>query len=121
MVWDSCVLLKFTKFIYIKENFTELSQPHITNISKIKQYCCKFVEEDMQDIDLLKPALRNHFQTIQYVYSLIFPKTYNRTNKSGVNNKLHFDFIFTNWRYHKSNLISLAPTENKVSEQPLKK
>ena len=75
----------------------------------------------MQNIDLLKSALRNHSQTIQYVYSLLFPKIYNRTNKFGINNKLHFDFISTNWRYHKSNLILSTPTKNKVAEQPTKK
>ena len=29
MVWDNCVL-QSTKFIYLKDNFIELSQPHIT-------------------------------------------------------------------------------------------
>ena len=75
----------------------------------------------MQNIHLLKSALRNHLQTIQYVYSLLFPKIYNRTNKFGINNKLHFDFISTNWRYHKSNLILSTPTKNKVAEQPTKR
>ena len=58
---------------------------------------------------------------MQYVYSLLFPKIYNRTNKFGINNKSHFDFIFTNWRHHKSNLILSTPTKNKVAEQPTKK
>ena len=75
----------------------------------------------MQNINLLKSALRYHLQTIQYVYSLLFPKIYNRTNKFGINNKLHFDFISTNWRYHKSNLILSTPTKNKVAEQPTKR
>ena len=44
MIWDSCVPNKFSKFIYQKENFIELSQPHIT----------------YQNIDLLKCALRDH-------------------------------------------------------------
>ena len=44
MIWDSCVPHKFSKFIYQKENFIELSQPHIT----------------YQSIDLLKCALRDH-------------------------------------------------------------
>ena len=30
MIWDTCVLDKFTKFIYLQDNFIELSQPHIT-------------------------------------------------------------------------------------------
>ena len=60
MIWDSCVPHKFTKFIYLKENFIEFSQPHIT-YQKANSIFVKFVEEDMQNIDLLKSLLRNHF------------------------------------------------------------
>ena len=60
MTWDSCVPHKFTKFIYLKENFIEFSQPHIT-YQKANSIFVKFVEEDMQNIDLLKSLLRNHF------------------------------------------------------------
>ena len=74
----------------------------------------------MQNINLLKSALRNHLRTMQYVYSLLFPKNYNRTNKFGINNKSHFDFIFINWRHHKSNLILSTPMKNKTAEQPRK-
>ena len=91
MIWDSCVPHKFNKFIYQKENFIELSQPHIT-YQKANNIVLKFVEEDAQNIDLLKSALRDHLQTIQYVYSLLFPKMYNRTNRFGINNKLQFEF-----------------------------
>ena len=86
MVWDNCVLHKFTKFIYLKDNFIELSQPHIT-YQKANNIVVKFVEEDVQNIDLLKSALRNYLRTIQYVYSLLFPKIYDRTNRFGINNK----------------------------------
>ena len=46
---------------------------------------------------------------------------YNRTNRFGINNKSHFDFIFNNWGHHKSNLVLPAPTKNKVVEPPIKK
>ena len=95
MIWDSCVPHKFSKFIYQKDNFIELSQPHIT-YQKANTIVLKFVEEDAQNIDLLRSALRDHLQTIQYVYSLLSPKIYSRTNRLGINNKSHFDFIFTN-------------------------
>ena len=92
-----------------------ITYPKATNI------VVKFAEEDIQNIDLLKSALRNHLRTIQYVYSLLFPKIYNRTNKFGIKNKSQFDFIFTDWIHHKSNLILSTPTKNKVTEQPAKK
>ena len=67
MTWDSCVPYKFTKFIYLKENFIEHSQPHIT-YQKANNIVVKFVEEDLQNIDLLKSALRNHLRPMQYIY-----------------------------------------------------
>ena len=59
MIWNSCVTHKFTKFIYQKENFIELSQPHIT-YQKANNIVLKFVEEDAQNIDSLKFVLRDH-------------------------------------------------------------
>ena len=115
MVWDTCVPHKFNKFIFLKGNFIELSQPHIT-YQKLNSIVVKFVEEDVQNIDLLKSALRNHLRTIQYVYSLLFPKIYNRTNRFGINNKSHFDFIFYNWKHHKNNIALPTPTKKRVPE-----
>ena len=83
-----------------KQTNIELSQPHIT-YEKANNIVLKFVEEDAQNIDLLKFALRDHLRTIPYVYFLLLPKIYNRINRFGVNNKPHFDFIFTNWRSQK--------------------
>ena len=60
-------------------------------------------------------------RTIQYNYSLLFSKIYNRTNRFGINNKSHFDFIFTNWWNEESNLVLPTPTKNKVVEQSIKK
>ena len=86
----------------------------------MEHLCTAFVAEDVQNVDLLKSALRNHFQTIQYVYSLLFQKIYNRTNTFGINNKSHFDFILTNWKHHKNNIVLPTPTKNRVAEQPTK-
>ena len=110
MVWDTCVPHKFTKFIFLKDNFIELSQPHIT-YQKANNIVVKFLEEDVQ----------NNLQTIQYVYSLLFPKIYNRTNRFGINSKPNFDFIFSNWKHHKNNAVLPTPTKNRVAEQPTKK
>ena len=74
LIWDSCVLHKFTKFIYLKENFIELSQLPIT-YQKANNIAVKFVEEDMQNIDLLKSALRDHLQTSSMFISYFFQKS----------------------------------------------
>ena len=61
---------------FLKDNFIEFSQPHIT-YQKANNIVVKVIE-DVQNIDFLKSALRNHLQTIQYAYSLLFPKIYSR-------------------------------------------
>ena len=60
-------------------------------------------------------------QIFQFVYSLLFPKIYNRTNRFRIHNKSHFDFIFNNWKHHKNNVVLPVPTKNRVVEQPTKK
>ena len=120
MIWNSCITRKFNKLIYQKENFIKLSQPHIT-YQKANNIVLKFVEEAAQNIDLLKSALRDHLRTIQYVYSLLFPKNYTRADRFGMNNNLHFDFVFTSWRHHKSNLILPSPKKTRLLNNQSKK
>ena len=83
MIWSTCVLQKFSKFIYLKENFIDLCQPHII-YQKANNTVLKFIEEDPQKFELLKATLGEHLCLIQYVYSLLFLKIYNRTNKFGI-------------------------------------
>ena len=64
MIWDNCVPNKFSKFIYLKQNFIDLCQPHIT-YQKANNIVLTFIEEDPQTFELLKAALRKHLRTIQ--------------------------------------------------------
>ena len=57
MIWDTCVSHKFLKFVYSKENFIDLCQPH-TTYQKANNIVLKFIE-------LLKATLREHLRTIQ--------------------------------------------------------
>ena len=85
--------LKFSKLIYLKENFIDLCQPHIT-YQKANNIVLKFIEEDPQNFELLKATLKEHLHIIQYLHSLLFPKTYNKTNKFDINNESQFDFFY---------------------------
>ena len=114
MICDTCVSHKFSKLLYLKENIIELSQPHITY-----QKANNTVINIIYIINI--STLKDHLRTSQYVYSGPFPKIYSRTNKFGIKNKSHFDFIFVNWRHHKSNLVLPTPRKNKVVEEPIKK
>ena len=46
MIWGTCMPHKFSKFIYSKESFMDLCQPHIT-YQKAKNIVLKFIEEDL--------------------------------------------------------------------------
>ena len=67
MIWDTCLPHKFSKFIYLKENFIDLCQPHIT-YQKANNIVLKVIEEDPQSFELLKATLREHLCRVQYVY-----------------------------------------------------
>ena len=54
---------KFSKFIYLKENFIDLCQPHIT-YQKANNIVLKFIEEDLQNFELLQATLREHLRII---------------------------------------------------------
>ena len=45
LIWNTCVPHKFSKFMYLKENFIDLCQPHIT-YQKANNIALKFIEED---------------------------------------------------------------------------
>ena len=45
LIWNTFVAHKFSKFIYLKENFIDLCQPHIT-YQKANNIALKFIQED---------------------------------------------------------------------------
>ena len=51
----------------------------------------------------MKFKTERNFKLIQYVYSLLYPKIYNRIKNFGIQNKSSFDFGFLNWRVRKQN------------------
>ena len=50
----------------------------------------------MENFQILKKKIQEKFKTIHYVYSLLYPKIYNRVNSFGIENKTNFDFVFSN-------------------------
>ena len=61
----------------------------------------KCIEENSNNINLLKFKIEKSFKIIQYVYSLLYPKIYNRINNFGIQNKN--SFVFSNWKARKQN------------------
>ena len=53
----------------------------------------KFIEENSNNINLLKIKLEGHLKTMHHSYSLLYPKIYNRVNGFGIKSKSEFDFV----------------------------
>ena len=63
----------------------------------------KFVLEGPNWLNTLKYEIEGKFYFIHYIYSLLYPKIYNRTNDFGIQKKNDFDFSFQNWKLRKNN------------------
>ena len=96
LMWDICLPHVFTRFIYLKDNFTILSSPNLT-YQKAKNIAKRFTEKDTKNIDVWRAKI----QIIHYIYRLLYPQIYNRVNNFGIQNKTQFEFIFSNWKAKK--------------------
>ena len=88
MLWDECLPHVFTRFIYKGENYNVLSNPKLT-YQKANGIVKEFIEENSNNIKIEKKI-----KIIQYVYSLLYLKIYNRINNFSIQNKNSFDFVF---------------------------
>ena len=81
--FDECISHNFTRFIYKSENDAVLSNPKL-RYQKANGIEKKFIEKDPNRINILKYKTEKNFKMIQYVYSLLYPKIYNRINNFGI-------------------------------------
>ena len=79
-----------------------MSNPKLT-YQKANGIVKKFIEENSNNINLLKFKIEINFKIIKYIYSLLHPKIYIRINNFGIQNKNSFDFVFSNWKAKKQN------------------
>ena len=97
ILWDKCLPHAITRFIYVSENYNILEDPKLT-YQKANTVVKNFINENSNNINLLKIKLEEHFKTIHHIYSLLYPKIYNRVNVFGIKNKNDFDFVFQSWK-----------------------
>ena len=123
MIWDVCVPRSFTKYIFKEDNFTELSKQSLT-YQKANNIVLSYIDKDKQkNIDLLKLAIKNNLLTIQFSYSMLYPKIYARTNAFGIQNKAKFDFVYSEWKKNKNALPFIqTPIVNELpfTQAPIK-
>ena len=105
MLWDRCLPHAITRFIYSNENYNILGDPKLT-YQKANRIVRKFVEENLNNINLLNIKIDENFKTIHYIYLLLYPKIYIRVNVSSIKNKSDFDFVFSTWKIKQNGSIS---------------
>ena len=82
-LWDECIPHDFTRYIYKNENYNAISNAKMA-YQKVNAIVKNFIEEDVNRINLLKYKIDKSFNLIHYVYSLLFPKIYNRRSIFGI-------------------------------------
>ena len=100
-LWDGCIPHDFIRYMYNEDNYTEISKPNFT-YQKANNIVKNFISEDLNQINLLKYKIEERFLLIHYIYSMLFSKSYNRTNNFGIQNKNKFDFYFQTWENRKT-------------------
>ena len=110
MIWDTCVLDKFTKFIYLQDNFIELSQPHVTyqKASNIVVRCA--------DYWFVKVYIQKSFANNPVRLFLTFSKNLQQNQQIWNKQQIAFRFYFLNWKHHKNNIALPTPTKKRVPE-----
>ena len=68
MLCENCVLVQLCKFVYLKDNFTQLYQLQIL-LQKANNIVKNFIEQDKTNIKLLNQHLEKHTVTYQYLYA----------------------------------------------------
>ena len=127
MLWDRCLQHAIARLIYSSKDYNILGDPKLT-YQKANGIVRKFVEENSNNIHVLKIEMEENFKTIHYIYSLLYPKIYNRFNVFSIKSKSDFDFVFSTWKTKLNGPISPkiinklpAPTNQLLVTQMLSK
>ena len=101
MLWRECIPPEFYRYICQEDNFKylngrDVSQPGVLEIVG------KFIDQDKDNLRMLKKNLANYKDIFQYVYSHVFPKIYSTSEKRGIDPKSSFHIMF---KLHRDKLM----------------
>ena len=116
-LWDKCIPIEFVPFIYKHKYFTQISQPSLT-YQKANTIVKEYLMEDRNRINQLKFKIEEKFELINYIYSLLFSKIYNRTNTFGIQKKSNFEFNFNLWKAKKNQKIYKQMSYKAIAKDP---
>ena len=78
----------------------------------------EYLMEDRNRINQLKFKIKDKFELIHYIYSLLFSKIYNRTNTFGIQKKNSFEFNFNLWKTKKNPKIYKQMSNKAIAKDP---
>ena len=73
MLWQKCVPTQFCRYIYLKDNFLALTQMEIT-YKKANATVMEFVQDNPNELGLLKRYLAENAKVIQCLYATFYQK-----------------------------------------------
>ena len=91
----------------------EVSKQSLT-YQKANIFVLNYIDKDKQNVELLKLAIKNNLQTIQFCYSILYPKIYARPNAFGIQNKGISDFVYSEWKKKNALLFIETPIVNEL-------
>ena len=91
----------------------EVSKQSLT-YQKANIFVLNYIDKDKQNVELLKLAIKNNLQTIQFCYSILYPKIYARPNAFGIQNKGISDFVYREWKKKNALLFIETPIVNEL-------
>ena len=101
ILWEECIPQGYYNFLKRPENFETLNSINVT-FKDVK----KNVQNYLQLPNTWSETIRfftSYYSIYQYVYSLLFPKSYANT-RMGQKNKVNFFLCFERWRKRKGDM-----------------
>ena len=98
-LWECCLPSDFTYLIYTSPIYQTVADPRLT-YQKANQIVLQwFANYEPKNKVCVK--IRENFKDIHYIYSLLYPKIYNRINQFGIKNKSEFELSFSCYKLAK--------------------
>ena len=109
---EKCLPPELCKFVYLKENFAQLSQSQITfqNANDITK---AFAEQDETNIEFLQQYLKEYAITYQFLFATLYREIYLSSNNFGIHNKSISDYNYREWyttKYKKKDDVETTKT-----------
>ena len=94
-IWQKCLPSNLTNFVSTKYNYDTLTKKDL-KFKDVYVMIHEYMSKD-DNYNQAQKMLKSNFDEIRYVFSILFPKIYSRTNEIGIQIKSRFDYSFSLW------------------------